>query len=424
VTFQNGSQVDTQASFTTAGSYVLRLTANDGALSRTDSVTVTVQPDPNAAPVVNAGADQTVVLPASAALDGTVSDDGLPSPPTLTASWTVVSGPGAVTFQNANQVDTQASFTAAGTYVLRLSVSDGRLSASDDVQITAQAVAPALERRVASSSDDAEESASGVVNLTSTNLDLVFNASNQTVGMRFTTLSIPAGATITRAYIQFTSRKVDQGAASLTVRGQTVDNPGTFLGTSGNLSGRSRTTAAVSWSPPSWGMGEVGAAQQTPELKTVVQEIVDRPGWSSGNALVIVITGTGVRVASSYDQSPAEAPLLHIEYATAGAQALGLRSAPLVKPVAEAPRFDLALHGVGPNPARGELWVEFSLADDGPASIELVDIAGRRIAVRELGPFGPGRHRLELRNDLPAGVYLVRLAQGARRQVRKVAVLR
>jgi parallel beta helix pectate lyase-like protein/K319-like protein len=425
VSFVNANAVDTQASFTVDGTYILRLTANDGALSATDSVQVTVQPDPNTAPVVNAGADQTVVLPASAVLDGTVSDDGLPAPPSLSATWSVVSGPGPVTFQNANLVDTQASFTTAGVYVLQLAVGDGRLSTADQVQITAQAVAAPLERRVASSSDDAEESASGTMNLTSTNLDLVFNTSNQTVGLRFTGLAIPAGSTITRAYIQFTSRKVDNGATSLTIRGQTADNPGTFTGTTSNLSSRPRTTAAVIWAPSAWGMGDVGAAQQTPELKAVVQEIVNRPGWASGNALAIVITGTGVRVASSYDMSAAEAALLHVEYATAGAPLLRMRAAPpLVKAVEPTSRFEFALHRVGPNPTRGELSVEFSLADHTSASVELIDIAGRRVAVREVGSFGPGRHRLELKEDVPAGVYLVRLAQGTRIRLMKVAVLR
>ncbi|MGH7731273.1 MAG: PKD domain-containing protein, partial [Candidatus Eiseniibacteriota bacterium] len=425
VTFQNAGAVDTQASFTVAGTYVLRLTANDGALSRTDSVQVTVQPDPNVAPVVNAGPDQTVVLPAGAALDGTVSDDGLPTPPALTATWSVVSGPGPVTFQNASQVDTQASFTTAGVYVLRLTVSDGRLSTSDQVQITAQAVAAPLERRVVASTDDAEESASGVMNLSSTNLELVFNASNQTVGLRFTTLAIPAGATITRAYVQFTARKVDHGSSSLTIRGQAADNPGTFNGTNLNLSGRPRTTASVAWSPPDWTkIGDALAEERTPELKSVIQEIVSRPGWASGNALVIVITGSGTRTASPYDGASAEAPLLHVEYATAGAPLMSLRTAPLVESVTDGPRAETALHGVGPNPAGSELWVEFSLADRGPACVELMDVAGRRVAVREVGSFGPGRHRLAVRDDLPTGVYLVRLVQGARTRVAKVAVLR
>ncbi len=140
VTFGNASAVDTTASFSVAGTYVLRLTANDSALSAFDDVTVTVQPA-NQAPVVNAGADRTIALPASAALDGTVTDDGFPSPPaTLTTTWAQISGPGTVTFGNANAVDTSASFSAAGTYVLRLTANDSALSAFDEITITVHPV--------------------------------------------------------------------------------------------------------------------------------------------------------------------------------------------------------------------------------------------------------------------------------------------
>jgi uncharacterized protein YjiK len=91
----------------------------------------------NAPPTVNAGSDQTITLPNRATLDGTVSDDGLPNPPgTLTTAWSKVSGPGTVTFDNASAVDTTANFSAAGVYTLRLTASDGALSASDDVIIT------------------------------------------------------------------------------------------------------------------------------------------------------------------------------------------------------------------------------------------------------------------------------------------------
>lgn len=99
-------------------------------------------PPTNQAPSVSAGADQTVTLPASANLDGTVTDDGLPSGSTVTQTWTKVSGPGTVTFGNASAVDTTASFGAAGTYVLRLTATDGALSTSDDVQVTAGAAPP------------------------------------------------------------------------------------------------------------------------------------------------------------------------------------------------------------------------------------------------------------------------------------------
>ncbi len=92
----------------------------------------------NQAPTVSAGADQTITLPAASSLGGTVSDDGLPSPPaTLSLTWTKVSGPGTVTFGNANAAGTTASFSATGVYVLRLTASDSLLSSSDDMQVTA-----------------------------------------------------------------------------------------------------------------------------------------------------------------------------------------------------------------------------------------------------------------------------------------------
>jgi hypothetical protein len=50
--------------------------------------------------------------------------------------WSMVSGPGTVTFGNASAQDTTASFSQDGSYVLRLTASDGALSASDDVTVT------------------------------------------------------------------------------------------------------------------------------------------------------------------------------------------------------------------------------------------------------------------------------------------------
>jgi len=60
--------------------------------------------------------------------------------------------------------------------------------------------------------------------------------------------------------------------------------------------------------------GDAGPEQRTPNLAAVIQEIVNRPGWASGNALAIIVTGTGRRVAESYNGVPAAAPLLHVEY--------------------------------------------------------------------------------------------------------------
>jgi serine protease len=101
------------------------------------------QPPGNAAPVVSAGPDQTITLPSSVSLDGTVSDDGLPNPPaTVTTTWSKVSGPGTVTFGNLNAVDTTANFSLAGVYTLRLTANDSALSSNDDINITVNSTSP------------------------------------------------------------------------------------------------------------------------------------------------------------------------------------------------------------------------------------------------------------------------------------------
>ncbi|HEX4913045.1 MAG TPA: PKD domain-containing protein, partial [Vicinamibacterales bacterium] len=144
VAFASASSRNTTVLFTEPGTYVLRLTANDGALSGSADVTVVVSPAPppppppvNTAPVVSAAATpSTIALPtASVALTGTATDDGLPSG-TLGTTWSKVSGPGAVSFTSANDLNTTAAFSASGIYVLRLQSSDGLLSASADVTIT------------------------------------------------------------------------------------------------------------------------------------------------------------------------------------------------------------------------------------------------------------------------------------------------
>ena len=106
----------------------------------------------NTAPVPNAGSDQTITLPATAALSGTASDDGLPNPPAaLTTTWSKVSGPGTVTFGNANALTTTSTFSVDGTYVLRLTADDGVLSATDDMTVTVQPSGPVNHPPTASS---------------------------------------------------------------------------------------------------------------------------------------------------------------------------------------------------------------------------------------------------------------------------------
>ena len=278
----------------------------------------------NTPPVVSAGPNQTITLPAAASLLGSVTDDGLPDPPGVTTSlWTKVSGPGSVAFADQTSPVTTATFSTDGAYVLRLTADDSAAQRSDDVSIT---VLPegggggggsgVIEVQVSASSDDAEETSGGNVRPASSDLELVQDDTQQTVGMRFTSVAVPAGATITNAYVQFRSDEVGSVDTSLAIAGEDADDPGTFVKTTGNISSRPRTSAAVDWQPPPWSaIGLTGADQRTPDLAAVIQEIVDRGGWASGNAIVLIVTGTGKRTADAYDGG--WGPLLHIEFQTA-----------------------------------------------------------------------------------------------------------
>jgi uncharacterized protein YjiK len=171
-----------------------------------------------------------------------------------------------------------------------------------------------VQVRVAARADDAEESATGTVSTGSSDLELVFDGSDQLVGMRFNAVAIPPGATITSASVQFQVDQASSGATSLTIHGQATDHAVAFSGTA-KISTRTRTASAVSWAPAPWTVvGQAGANQQTPSIASLIQEIVNRPGWSSGNSLAIIITGTGARVAEAFDGLPTGAPLLRVEY--------------------------------------------------------------------------------------------------------------
>ena len=90
------------------------------------------------------------------------------------------------------------------------------------------------------------------------------------------------------------------------------------------------------------------------------------------------------------------------------------------------PALGPALTGISPNPLRGgPLAVRFTLPNASGAALELLDIAGRRIAVREVGSLGPGKHTVDLAagTHMPPGLYLVRLTTAGRTLTARVAAL-
>ena len=173
-----------------------------------------------------------------------------------------------------------------------------------------------------SGADDVEENGTtGAMYSNSTDIELVYDtyqtAENQTIGLRFNSIDVPQGATITNAYLQFTVDETNTGTTNLTIVGEDVDNAETFGTAPYEITDKTKTQASVSWSPPNWNtVGDQTGDQQSPDISSIIQEIVNRPGYTINNSMIIIITGTGERTAESYDGSPAQAPQLCIEYST------------------------------------------------------------------------------------------------------------
>jgi len=97
------------------------------------------------APVAVAGPDETAALGAPVSLQGFVNYTG--APPVIT--WYLYSGPGTVTFGNASQTNTTASFSAPGQYTLMLRATDGVHAVAYDamsVTVTQQGIALSITR--------------------------------------------------------------------------------------------------------------------------------------------------------------------------------------------------------------------------------------------------------------------------------------
>lgn len=86
---------------------------------------------------------------------------------------------------------------------------------------------------------------------------------------------------------------------------------------------------------------------------------------------------------------------------------------------------EFGIRTIGPNPAVGSATVAFGLARGGPASVEVLDLAGRRVWSRDLGELGAGTHSITVAegNRLRGGVYFVRLRQGARAATARFVVV-
>ncbi|WP_189478379.1 PilC/PilY family type IV pilus protein [Halioglobus pacificus] len=180
-----------------------------------------------------------------------------------------------------------------------------------------------VSRRIIASTDDIEDD--GSVLRTGDILDF---RNNNKVGLRFTDVPIPRGAEIYDARIELTQRSGnDTGATSLTVAAQASDDAETFSSSEDSIDARTYGASITFDETRDWDVSSNykipdPAGSATGGLVTQVQGVVDRAGWSSGNAMAFKVTTSGNdRRAYTFDSSPGQAARLIVEFQSNGAGA-------------------------------------------------------------------------------------------------------
>ena len=289
--------------------------------------------------------------------------------------------------------------------------------------------------KIAAGNDDVEERANGSLSMTSSDLELINDNSDQTIGLRFLNLDIPQGSNILNADLQFTVDEVNNtNPCTLDIYGEDADDAAAFVNSNNNVTDRDLTTATVSWSPPDWtAIGDSGADQLTPDLAAIVQEIVDRTNYTSASAIAIIINGNGRRVAESFNGSSNDAAELCVEY---------VPPAPLVKqigsfennrmkgtkgnpvqheplPVSEDPKP----FTVYPNPTTGDLTVSLWSDSAKRVDVQIRNLNGSILRQYPVDVIDGANAVLLEEMDLPGGIYFVQCYVDGRLQTARFVML-
>lgn len=270
------------------------------------------------------------------------------------------------------------------------------------------------------SSDDAEQENDQIDALFDDDLDAGWEGdpadqNNLTAGLRFRGINLPKGAVIDSAFIQVWSHegKLAEDVARITITGEATDNAQTFT-EDALITSRPRTSASILWEvAEEW---DLWSMYQTPDLKAIVQELVNRNGWQTGNAIAFILEGENqgvtdvenAREFESYENiadpqdggdgqnHPERRPRLVIYY-SAGTSSVQTIFSPAVNVLT-----------VYPNPTQpGTITLELNSED--ASEIKLFDARGQLMTTAKSNfgkvvPFHTG--------NLPAGIYYLQATQG------------
>ena len=127
--------------------------------------------------------------------------------------------------------------------------------------------------------------------------------------MAFDTVNVPPAALITRSYLRFKARYSSASSVTFTISGEKSPRADTLKSIDYDISSRSKTSNSVSWNAGSW---SAGLSYETPDITSIVQEVISQNGWRPGNPVNFFIEGTsGDKAALSGE---IDGPELIVEY--------------------------------------------------------------------------------------------------------------
>lgn len=172
--------------------------------------------------------------------------------------------------------------------------------------------------QVSASADDAFENAAGTVTTNGAAIGAL-TTGNMWAGVRIQNVTIPNAATVSAPTpLEFYVNSTATDDLIFNVYAQAIDDAPTFTTGANDVSSRSRSTAFAAVSASAVGVGWYSV-----DVATVVHEIVNRPGWVSGNDIAFIVDGlAGVNFQfRAYDGNPAEAVKLTVTYTAASTAA-------------------------------------------------------------------------------------------------------
>lgn len=177
-----------------------------------------------------------------------------------------------------------------------------------------------INTQVTRSNDDVEEHPNGWMSMDSRTLDMTSNNKLQyKTGIHIPQLNIPANAQIIDAFLEFGVRDGSGSQAQLQIAVEQAANARAFNDERYTLSQRPLFPNPIAWKPQNWDRADYqDSRQHSSDIAALVQQLIQQPGWQTGNAVNFVIQGTGDVKATSYDRDPNLAPRLLVRYRTDG----------------------------------------------------------------------------------------------------------